>query len=895
MNGTMTVQWTDVFDGHGRDDGLNSVDVSNSIVAVGGYSFVSGSTSEAFTASYNSTGTKLWERSISPYINSKAEVNKVKVDPIGQVYSTGKTENSSLSDFETIAWDVNGIARWAHLYDGASSGPDVSKNLVLASTGEVYVLGFSESSSESTTTKATSLKVANQTVTLVPNGDETFAEKELLIRFDKSQMNMDAAYNQGFTIGSLPDFVLPGMITMLTTTYPAVNWNTAKAMKVFPKLTPDNVTTKTRQGKVISIPDYWATLRVIYAETEDEVTVANAINTLFPDLYHAELNKLAHSTATANDTEYANQASLHPTASFSNGQDVDVEAAWDYEVGQSLVKVGVCDCPIRYSHEDFGDGSFSGSKVVDGFNYDTGMPANVENMATLACAHGTQVAGIIGAIRNNNLGVAGIAGGDATVGNTGVSLYTLGVASAASAGAQPVSENVMANGLLDGALDPTVGFGLHILSLSSGFEGHAVDPVGRSTIYNLNRTLFRSGVTLFNSRDNDGTNNEFYPATLGKDEWVVSVGANDENPLKATFSSYGSNMDFLAPGVSSLISTTGNGDATYGPFTGTSASTPHAAGIAGLMMSLQNPLPSVNGSLAPEDIENLMEQNCLDLDPGLPGYNTFYDEFSGWGIAKAGPVLAELEPPFYRIVHVEGAVDVSLTPVYEAGATVNTVDGSLEAMPLLGGASNMTAQVYKVSVNISHNLLAGTTILGAWERNSSSNLYPNYDFGSGQLVSETGIELGAYDLNAAHLTGYFYFLQDNLTFATGWFPFDPTTEMAEFAYTLHTYRADGVDPYDPLTVTIDDVTDIDEESINFDFEVYPNPSNSMAYLKIPQDISGSCLISIISLDGKILWSKNESLTGKDNYMIDLSNLASGSYFVRIQNEQGIKTKTIVKN
>lgn len=46
-----------------------------------------------------------------------------------------------------------------------------------------------------------------------------------------------------------------------------------------------------------------------------------------------------------------------------------MKEAWDIEVGQEYVKVRVYDDPINWRHLDFGDGTYIGSKIKGGWNY----------------------------------------------------------------------------------------------------------------------------------------------------------------------------------------------------------------------------------------------------------------------------------------------------------------------------------------------------------------------------------------------------------------------------------------------------------------------------------------------------------------------------------------------
>ena len=77
---------------------------------------------------------------------------------------------------------------------------------------------------------------------------------------------------------------------------------------------------------------------------------------------------------------------------------VNSPGAWGYTTGNSSILVAVCDTGIDATHPDLLPNlHLPGFNVVDG-NTDTAPVA----------PHGTEVAGILGAVGNNNVGVTGM-------------------------------------------------------------------------------------------------------------------------------------------------------------------------------------------------------------------------------------------------------------------------------------------------------------------------------------------------------------------------------------------------------------------------------------------------------------------------------------------------------
>jgi hypothetical protein len=134
----------------------------------------------------------------------------------------------------------------------------------------------------------------------------------------------------------------------------------------------------------------------------------------------ANTNGRVHTTAVPNDSIYHNayfnqvtqenvgpQWNLNPTISALH---VDVQDVWDpsnRSVGHESVKLGVYDTGVQYNHPDLGGGIGQGKLFVGGWDYinndDTPLPT--------FDLHGTWMAGVVAAITNNGLGIAGVAGG----------------------------------------------------------------------------------------------------------------------------------------------------------------------------------------------------------------------------------------------------------------------------------------------------------------------------------------------------------------------------------------------------------------------------------------------------------------------------------------------------
>ncbi len=306
------------------------------------------------------------------------------------------------------------------------------------------------------------------------------------------------------------------------------------------------------------------------------------------------------------------------------GADINVEAAWDIQYGNSGIIVAVLDDGVDLSHPEFAGRLLSGFDFFDNDN----DPNPVGNGA-----HGTACAGIVAAA-NNDVGVVGVA--------WGVSILPVRVL-----GSDGGTSTMVSNGIIY-ATD----HGADVISMSLGSYSYS------NTIQTAVNYAYAADVILFGGAGNYNRNNStnpYYPADYTN---CVSVGAMSPcNERKRSSSSpaelkpgvnpdpngvtcdnevwwgsnFGGGIDFLAPGV--RIHTTdisGNAGYTtnnYTPdFNGTSSATPFASGVAALIRS-QNPF------LTNTQILNIMQNTCVDLGP------SGYDDQTGFGRLDAYQAL----------------------------------------------------------------------------------------------------------------------------------------------------------------------------------------------------------------------------------------------------------------
>ena len=134
------------------------------------------------------------------------------------------------------------------------------------------------------------------------------------------------------------------------------------------------------------------------------------------------------------------------------------------------------------------------------------------------------------------------------------------------------------------------------------------------------------GAVVVAAAGNTSRNTNHYPAAHRN---AIAVAATDASDNRAGFSTYGDFIDVAAPGANVFSTVMGGG---YGYMSGTSMASPHVAGLAGLLFSL-------NPQLTNTQVRELIEKNVDDL--GATGWDPYY----GSGRINARKALAAVALP----------------------------------------------------------------------------------------------------------------------------------------------------------------------------------------------------------------------------------------------------------
>ncbi len=298
------------------------------------------------------------------------------------------------------------------------------------------------------------------------------------------------------------------------------------------------------------------------------------------------------------------------------GFDTDADLAWDgpQGFGVSGVVIGVIDSGVDLDHPDL--------LLAPGFDFiENDDQAQPDTSGSNLGSHGTKVAGMAAALADNGIGVAGSCGG--------CSIMPLRVTILGGAIVETCAADAIVWAVDHGARVVNMSFGI----TESGFFDAATE---YASLHD---------VVLIAASGNGNLGDVWYPA---RHPLVIAVGAaspcgerkrSSSDPLgtscdrfDAWGSSYGTGLDFLAPGVANPTTTWNQG---YDPaFWDTSSAAPYLAGVAGLLLSHRP-------TLTPAQVKQALAATATDVVE-LPG-DEGYDIRTGWGLVDAEAALAE--PP----------------------------------------------------------------------------------------------------------------------------------------------------------------------------------------------------------------------------------------------------------
>lgn len=289
-----------------------------------------------------------------------------------------------------------------------------------------------------------------------------------------------------------------------------------------------------------------------------------------PAVESVDYNYVRELTFTPNDPRFDDQYGLRRIRS---------PKAWNVVQGNGDMDIAVVDTGIDSDHPDL-------QAKIDLRKDFTAAPKDPEDDD----GHGTHVAGIAAAVTDNGKGVAGAC--------PGCDLFVAKVVAGGRATDADVTDAIV------WASDN----GAEVVNLSLG------GPERSSILKDAVNYAWNHGAVVVAAAGNRGRQVKDYPAAYRN---AIAVAATNRKDRRAFYSNFGKWVDVAAPGSGILSTKRGGG---YKTMSGTSMSTPHVAGLAGLL--------AAQGRSAPK-IRSRIENTSTDLGPNGK------DKYYGHGLINA--------------------------------------------------------------------------------------------------------------------------------------------------------------------------------------------------------------------------------------------------------------------
>lgn len=370
-------------------------------------------------------------------------------------------------------------------------------------------------------------------------------------------------------------------------------------------------TAEEKNAKVVAeIPNMplWYRVSLNAGNTSNSLEISNAF---YETGYFAEVDPafmFNFRPICTNDPSFGSLWGLNNSANPA----IDINACQAWTITQGIgSKVAIMDQGIYKPHGDLASNISPLS-----FNAQTGTGPSVFVSGN---NHGTHVAGTVGAVKDNNLQVVGVAPQSKLISVS----HTLNL--------NPNFSAQLATGISWAATN-----GADVINNSWGDQGGAY----YGQIYSV---ILENAITtaMTTGRGGKGTLVVFaagnfgyttplmdYPGNFHDD--IVTVGSITAAGARSNFSGYGTKLDVVAPG-SNILSTLPNN--TTGPLSGTSMASPHVSGLVALILS-------VNPCLTGKQVRDIIESTSQKI----PGYtysttagrpNGTWNDQLGYGLIDA--------------------------------------------------------------------------------------------------------------------------------------------------------------------------------------------------------------------------------------------------------------------
>ena len=345
-----------------------------------------------------------------------------------------------------------------------------------------------------------------------------------------------------------------------------------------------------------------------------------------------------------NDTRFDEQWHYGYTPGTAEG--LNLPPAWAISGGSADTVVAVIDTGIL-NHPDLAGKILPGydfisdlSSANDGDRWDDDPSDPGDWVAANECGfhpsyssswHGTHVAGTIGAVSNNGLGVAGV--------NWQAKILPVRVLGKCGGTTSDIIDAIRWSAGLAVPGAPVNANPAGVINLSLGGQG-TCSPFEQEAFDDV----VAAGTTVVIAAGNDGDNAAgFSPANCNN---TITVAATEREGDRAYYSNYGSIIEVSAPGgetiwqaANGILSTLNSGatvpgDHIYAFYQGTSMAAPHVAGLASLALGL-------DPTLTPAQVSGVLQASAR----AFPAGSSCTTSNCGAGIVDAFNTLMFVQRP----------------------------------------------------------------------------------------------------------------------------------------------------------------------------------------------------------------------------------------------------------
>lgn len=301
-----------------------------------------------------------------------------------------------------------------------------------------------------------------------------------------------------------------------------------------------------------------------------------------PNVEYAEPNYILRKRTVPNDPRFPEQWALSNTGQTGGNPDYDINApeGWGLRTDASGVVIAVIDSGIDYTHEDLAANIYTNAAECTGNGIDDDQNGYVDDCHGIDTAnhdsdpmdddgHGTHVAGILGAVGNNGVGIAGVAW----------NVKMLPCKFLNQTGQGTTADAITCLDYVASLKEA----GVNIVATNNSWGGYQFSQALSDAV-----AVHRNkGILFVAAAGNDSSNLEIdpeYPCSLPLDN-VICVGSFKSIGWEPTSNTGSFTVHLHAPGSAVLSTLPGN---QYGLLSGTSMAAPHVAGALALMTA-QNP------------------------------------------------------------------------------------------------------------------------------------------------------------------------------------------------------------------------------------------------------------------------------------------------------------------